>query len=275
MYAEEMRYLISILLFSFSILTPALTLALPLSPPTTPLKIIIDPGHGGTDSGAVYGKAREADIVLKVATALKELMSKENSGFEASLTRTSDRNLSLPERVSVAEKQKADLFVSIHANASQDQRARGVEFYFQNQLPADEDSMYLANLENQHDNQALREAGSEANNEDMTSQGDVQAILDDLKRTHKMHQSHELSIALLKAWQPVTKDSNVIRQAPFYVIAKTKIPSVLVELGFISNPKESEKLMKPAYQKEIAARIFEGLRAYKEKVDNPESSSLH
>lgn len=239
------------------------------------LKIMIDPGHGGTDSGAVYGKAREADIVLKVATALKELMQKENSGFEANLTRSQDRNLTLPERVAFAEKQKADLFVSIHANASKDQRARGVEFYFQNQLPADEDSMYLANLENQKESQLFRESESE----DMTSQGDVAAILDDLKRTHKMHQSHQLSIELLKAWQPIINasvhESTAIRQAPFYVIARTKIPSVLVELGFISNPKESERLMKPSYQKEIAQRIFQGLQAYKEKVDKSELGSLH
>lgn len=264
-----MRLISSLLLLIASTLFAISATALPLK--AVPLKIMIDPGHGGTDSGAVYGKAREADIVLKVAVALKELMAQENSGFEASLTRTNDRNLSLPARVSVAEKQNVDLFVSIHANASKDQRARGVEFYFQNQLPADEDSMYLANLENQKESQALHETASE----DMTSQGDVQAILDDLKRTHKMHQSHELSIALLKAWQPATKESNVIRQAPFYVIARTTIPSVLVELGFISNPKESERLMKPAYQKEIAQRIFEGLRAYKEKVDKSELSSLH
>lgn len=238
------------------------------------LRVIIDPGHGGTDSGAVYGRAREADITLKVATALKELMSKENSGFEPSLTRTSDRNLTLPERVATAEKQKADLFVSIHANASKDQRARGVEFYFQNQMAADEDSMYLATLENQHETQLAKEAGSD----DMTSQGDVAAILDDLKRTHKMHQSHELSVELLKAWQPSygpgVKESTAIRQAPFYVISRTHIPSVLVELGFISNPKESEKLMRTAYQREIAEKIYAGLRAYKDKVDKSALDNL-
>jgi N-acetylmuramoyl-L-alanine amidase len=257
-------------LFFFFILSALTSFA---GVPPQSLKVMIDPGHGGTDSGAVYGRAREADIVLKVATALKELMAKD-SGFEPSLTRTSDRNLTLPERVATAEKQKADLFVSIHANASKDLRARGVEFYFQNQMAADEDSMYLANLENQHETQLAKEAGSD----DMTSQGDVAAIIDDLKRTHKMHQSHELSIELLKAWQPSygpgVKESTAIRQAPFYVIARTHIPSVLVELGFISNPKESEKLMRPSYQREIAEKIYAGLRAYKDKVDKSALDNL-
>jgi N-acetylmuramoyl-L-alanine amidase len=267
MYPKKMRSfstLISLLLF------PSLLFALPMS--TAPLRVMIDPGHGGTDSGAVYGRAREADIVLKVSLALKELMQQKNSGFEPLLTRTSDRNLALPSRVSLAEKENVDLFVSIHANASKDQRAHGVEFYFQNQLPADEDSMFLANLENQHDNSPVPEAVSE----ELSAQSDVQAIVADLHRTHKMHQSHELSLALLNAWQPNLKDSShVIRQAPFYVISKTRIPSVLVELGFISNAKESERLLKPAYQKEIAERIFAGLTDYKEKVDKAQLSSLH
>ena len=112
-----------------------------------PLYVVIDPGHGGSDAGAVYGDAKESDIALKVSLQLKKLLEKDRD-FKVSLTREADFNLSLEERVQKAEKQKADIFLSLHANASNDQRAKGVEFYFQNNLPADEEAMYLANLEN-------------------------------------------------------------------------------------------------------------------------------
>jgi N-acetylmuramoyl-L-alanine amidase len=237
---------------------------------TTPLKIIIDPGHGGVDTGAVYGPAKEAEITLKVAQYLKSLLDQSHE-FQASLTRTQDVALPLPDRVHMAEKEKADLFLSIHANASPDKRARGVEFYFQNQIPADEESLYLANLENQ----VVKEQPAAEQAENISKKTDVLAIVEDLKRQTKMRSSYALSDRLMKSWNPQgSKSSNVIRQAPFYVISKTNIPSVLVELGFISHPKESQKLIQSQYQKEIAQKIFQGLQAYKEMVDKGEPGRL-
>jgi N-acetylmuramoyl-L-alanine amidase len=239
------------------------------------LKIMIDPGHGGSDAGAVYGSAKESEIALKVAQQLKALLEK-NPGFAATLTRTADKNLSLTERVHLAEAQKADLFLSIHANASPDQRARGAEFYFQNHLPPDEESLFLANAENQ----IVKETDS-AVPEDMSKKSDVRAIIEDLKRNTKMRSSFALSEKLLKNWNPginsaqAKRESRNIRQAPFFVISKTTIPSVLVELGFISNPKESQRLIQPDYQKEIAQKIYRGLRDYKEMVDKSEVGRLH
>lgn len=230
---------------------------------------MIDPGHGGVDTGAVYGPAKEAEITLKVAQYLKALLDASQS-YQASLTRTQDAALSLQERVQFAEKEKADLFLSIHANASPDKRARGVEFYFQNQLPADEESLYLANLENQ-----VVKADNKSESENISKKTDILAIVEDLKRQTKMRSSYALSARLLKSWNLSGKqNSNIIRQAPFYVISKTNIPSVLVELGFISNPKESQKLIQSQYQKEIAQKIFEGLQAYKEMMDNQEPGRL-
>lgn len=224
-----------------------------------PLKVVIDPGHGGTDSGAVYGPAKESEIALHVARHLKQLID-SSSEFTASLTRESDHNVSLQDRVRIAEKEKAEVFLSIHANASVDQRARGVEFYFQNHLPADEESLFLANTENQ----IIQEA-KDAGDGPLSKKGDVLAILEDLKRTHKMKNSYILSERLLGAWGKQPSDS--IRQAPFYVVSRTSIPSVLVELGFISNPKESQKLVQSEYQREIAQKIYRGLIEYKEMVD--------
>lgn len=231
---------------------------------------MIDPGHGGTDTGAVYGDAKEAEITLKVAQHLKALLEK-SADFAPHLTRTQDNALTLQDRVHAAEKEKADLFLSIHANASPDKRARGVEFYFQNQLPADEDSMYLANLENQ----VVKDAAATSADADISKKTDVLAIIEDLKRQTKMRSSYALSDRLLKSWNiQGPQNSNIIRQAPFYVITKTAIPSVLVELGFISNPRESQKLIQPQYQKDIAQKLYQGLQAYKEMIDKAEPARL-
>lgn len=237
---------------------------------TTPLKVMIDPGHGGVDTGAVYGEAKEAEITLKVAQHLKAMID-ASSEFKSGMTRTQDLAMPLPERVHAAEKENADLFLSIHANASPDKRARGVEFYFQNQLPADEESMFLANLENQ----VVKDGQSSEGSDRISKKTDVLTIIEDLKRQTKMRSSYVLSNHLFKSWNPNgSRNSNVIRQAPFYVISKTNIPSVLVELGFISNPKESQKLIQPQYQKEVAQKIFKGLQAYKEMVDKGEPGRL-
>ncbi|MGZ5278652.1 MAG: N-acetylmuramoyl-L-alanine amidase family protein [Pseudobdellovibrionaceae bacterium] len=245
------------------------TVALSLAEASSPIIIMIDPGHGGVDTGAVYGPAKESEITLQVAQHLKSLLEK-SPDFTPTLTRSQDSALSLQDRVHLAETEKAELFVSIHANASPDKRARGVEFYFQNQLPADEEAMYLANLENQ----VVKDLPI-ANGPDINKKTDVLAIVEDLKRQTKMRSSYVLSDRLFKSWNPNgSKNSNVIRQAPFYVISKTNIPSVLVELGFISNPKESQKLIQTRYQKEIAQKIFEGLQAYKEMVDKSEPGRL-
>lgn len=231
------------------------------------LNIAIDPGHGGSDSGAVYGRAKESEIALKVAQELKKQLDTDPN-FSASITRDGDKNLSLQERVQFAEKARADLFLSIHANSSPDQRARGVEFYFQNHLPADEETLYLAAQENQM--QKMNETAIESAS-DPTKKNDVLAIIEDLKRQHRIQSSHALSRTLFMAWQNSTDkiDSNVIRQAPFYVVSKTNVPSVLVELGFITNPHDSQKLINPDYQKEIARRIYQGLKNYKSNNADP------
>lgn len=245
------------------------------SPGFASLNVVIDPGHGGTDTGAVYGPAREAEISLAVAKELKSILD-GSPHFKPTLTRSKDSNLTLPERVRIAEKNDADIFLSIHTNASPDLRARGVEFYFQNQLAPDEETLFLANNENQMGKE-LEETPVDSSG-DLTKKGDVMAIIDDLKRSHKMSQSLQLSQKLYQIWSKAqsggVRHSNAIRQAPFYVISKTQIPSVLIELGFISNPKESEKLMSPTFQKEIARRIYNGLISYKEMMDKSDLPRL-
>ena len=159
---------------------------------------------------------------------------------------------------------KADLFLSIHANASTDTRAQGVEFYFQNQLPADEESSFLASRENQ----SLTTVEEQVE-ENVTHRGDIAHILEDLKRNHKITSSHDLSRTLLWSWNQThdSRHSRPVRQAPFYVVSEVDIPSVLVELGFVSNSIEGAKLNDKTHQDQMAKSLYEGLTEFKPIYD--------
>lgn len=241
--------------------------------PSWALHIMLDPGHGGIDTGAVHGPARESDLVLKVAQRLKTLLEKD-AQFKVSITRGHDRNVSLSTRVQLAEEAKADLFVSLHANAASDQRAKGVEFFFQNNLPPDEESLYLASQENQliTNTQELHELSG---GDELSKKGDVAAILEDLHRQHRMKSSLRLTQTLNHVWSRDTQAPQAsIKQAPFYVISKTSMPSVLIEIGFLTNPREAKKLLTSEYQNDLAQKIYSALVSYKEKVDNRTAKTL-
>ncbi|HWU44376.1 MAG TPA: N-acetylmuramoyl-L-alanine amidase [Bdellovibrio sp.] len=258
-------------LFLFAITTPISSWAA--------FHIVLDPGHGGTDTGAVHGHIKEADLVLRVANKLKILLEKKND-FQISMTRSADRAVSLPDRVKFAETSKADLFVSLHANAASDKRARGVEFFFQNNLPPDEESLYLANQENQamqnsgKDESTAAAAASASN--DLSKKSDVAAIIEDLHRQSRMFSSLRLTRTLTHTWASDGKASQAtIKQAPFYVISKTSMPAVLIEIGFLTNPREAKRLLSSEYQNDLAQKIYSALVAYKEKMDNAETKTLN
>lgn len=233
-----------------------------------PFLIVIDPGHGGTDAGAVRGSLRESDIALKVSENLQALLNNSQQ-FKATLTREADKNISLQDRVKIANTLGADLFLSIHLNATADGKAQGVEFYFQNHLPADEEALFLASTENM----AYKDTTLESNLSP-TKKNDVISIIEDLKRHHRVASSHQLTRKLVQVWAPLQSESQDIKQAPFYVVSKAKMPAVLIELGFVSNHKEAERLNNNDYQKLIAQQIFEGLHQYKEMMDKNEAPSL-
>lgn len=239
-----------------------------LSFPAHALHVMIDPGHGGNDSGAFYKGIKESTLVLQVADKLIELLN-ANPDFTVSSTRTKDQFISLKDRVHLAEMKNVDLFVSLHANSASDSRARGMEFYFQNNLPPDEETLYLASLEN---NMSLnrKEISDIVGTDDVSAKGDVSAIVEDLKRQKRMSESLNLSKALFQIWHnhPAVP-KNTIKQAPFYVVSKTSMPSVLIEVGFLTNPKESQLLASSSYRTEIAQNIYKALLEYKENLDNP------
>ncbi len=233
------------MLKKLSLKTVTTLFAICLSSSAFAAKIVVDPGHGGVDDGAVRGKLREADIALKISNELAAELRTKN--HEVVLTRHSDKAVSLKARTDIAEKEKADLFISIHANASEDVRAKGVEFYFQNQLPPDEEAMFLASKENQAITQELHNENGDS---------DVAQILADLQRNYKLQSSFEFSKMLAETWSiDGTKRSRMIRQAPFYVISQTTMPSVLVEVGFVSHKAEGHMLSTQLHQREIALQI--------------------
>jgi len=216
------------------------------------VRIWIDPGHGGVDTGTTRGKLQESHLVLQVAQKLVVILQKDPA-FVVLSSRNSDKAVSLPERVLSAAAAKADLFVSVHVNSNQDQRARGTEIYFQNNLPPDEESLFLAASENDLSG-TLRNEESE-----QPAGNDTAAIVADLRRQHRMLESHRLGVTLMRQWP---SGQIALRQAPFYVLNKPKIPAVLVELGFLTNAKEAEKLQSPEFQAELAQRIYLGLKEF-------------
>lgn len=245
-----------------------------LSSATPAMRVTLDPGHGGSDNGAARGTIKEKEIALKVSLMLAALL-KADSRFKVSMTRTNDRKIPLAKRTLIAEDAKADVFLSIHLNSSTDSKARGTEIYFQNQLPADEEAMYLVSKE-------AEGAGDEpieeivTKSEPISVRTDLKRILEDLHRNQRIRLSADISKVLIET---VAAKNNLgrrtIRQAPFQVVTNTTIPSVLVELGFITNPLEGPRLAQDDYQHELAETLYHGLVKYKETVDKTTTANLH
>jgi N-acetylmuramoyl-L-alanine amidase len=218
--------------------------------------IAVDAGHGGEDTGA-RGPRRvlEKTTNLAVARALAEELAR-TPGIRAMLTRDGDYFIPLRERYRIAEKVKADLFISLHANSSPRRgRGSGTEVYFLSLRGAtDQATKDLADLENAAD----LVGGVPAQAED-----DLVSILYDVKRASALQQSQLLAETLL---DHVTKDRRLeergVKQAGFVVLKSVEFPSVLVETAFINNPVEARLLASSDFQRQIARQLAEGVRVY-------------
>lgn len=213
-------------------------------------RIVIDPGHGGKDPGAISNGLREADITLQIAERLAERLRRE--GYEVFLTRDTSETVALEERTAFANRKKADLFISLHLNANRDPKARGVETYFLN-LTTDETAIQVAARENATSSRSL---------------GELQGIINDLMLNSKINESSrfasELHKGVLGASRAVgySGADRGVRQAPFYVLLGARMPSVLIELGFITNEKDAEMLQQANYQKTLIDGLWKGICAY-------------
>lgn len=232
-------------------------------------RIVIDAGHGGHDPGAVGPKKLyEKDVVLDIALRLKKILS-DDPNVDVYLTRDKDIFIPLEQRTAIANSKNADLFVSVHANASPRKDAKGIETYFLN-WTNDEEAIKVAARENQISLKKMRKAQKEQ---------DVLAImLGDLQRDNKRDESmclaHAIQQTLAGSMQkeyPHIIDHGV-KWAPFYVLFGARMPSVLVEVSFISNPLEEKLLSKDSYRNSLAKSIATGITKYVSVV--PESQTV-
>jgi N-acetylmuramoyl-L-alanine amidase len=235
-----------------------------------PLLIVIDAGHGGKDRGAVRFGHEECEIVLDIAKKLSQNLNADQR-FSVFMTRRADQFIPLAKRASLARQVQGDALISLHVNSSAEKKAKGVEFYFQNQLPLDEESMFLAATENHEEvpEMSLEDSlRSLAGATTLPKNTEVRLILDDLVRNDRVRTSSELVKSLLSQWQGTRKaKAYSVKQVPFHVISNVNMPSVLVEIGFLTNPEEATKLASSHYQSEIALGLYRGLVKFKDFID--------
>jgi N-acetylmuramoyl-L-alanine amidase len=241
-----------VLLFCVLSLGLAATLS---SAPQGITTIVIDPGHGGIDNGA-KGKfgAAEKDITLAISLKLKTIIER-NFAFRVVLTRDKDINKSLEDRAAIANNNKAYLFISIHANGSYRNNARGSETYFLNINATDEEARRLAYLENNEPDLEDRISSEEKD--------DIKMILWNMAQTAYLKQSSQLAESIQIQLNSLLKTRNRgIKQAPFKVLTGVACPAVLVEVAFISNPEEEKQLGTEEFQNNVALAIYNGLNNF-------------
>ena len=218
--------------------------------------VVIDAGHGGHDPGAVANKIREKDINLRAATQLAKILKEK--GVDARLTRSTDVYLKLAERTAFANKNNADVFISLHCNSMPKGKSgvAGFEIYIM-ALPSDKDAMNLAIVEN-------REISGDAHSAAEIQKADKKTqlllkILGDMQQNDKIGASTELTEVLhanaKKSGLPMRK----VAQAPFFVLRGAGMPAVLVEMGYLTNAAEAKRLNTAAYRDKICRSLAEGI----------------
>ncbi|MBI5810299.1 MAG: N-acetylmuramoyl-L-alanine amidase [Deltaproteobacteria bacterium] len=227
--------------------------------------VVIDPGHGGADSGAKGpGGMEEKHITLSVALKAAGLI-KERGACRVLLTRSTDVFVPLGERTAFANRNKADIFVSIHANASLSKDAGGIETFFLSIESTDEEALGVAAFENSVLPLEGRAGGEPS--------GGLDDIMSDLVDTVSHHESSMLAEALQASLVSALRwEDRGVRQAPFAVLSGALMPAVLVEVGFISNPAEERRLASVEAHEKITGSIVEGLMNFRRALAPGEGS---
>ena len=221
-------------------------------------RIVIDPGHGGHDTGTVGPEGlREKDLVLDVAKRLGELIE-ERMNSEVIYTRSDDTFIPLEQRTAIANDAKADLFISIHANSSHDPAARGIETYYLN-FATSAESMEVASRENANSQESLH---------------DLQDLIQKIARNEKIEESKELANdvqdTLTARMQLVShgERNRGVKKAPFVVLIGANMPSILSEISFVSNPGDEKLLRKPDQRQRIADGLYRGVATYLDNLNS-------
>lgn len=219
--------------------------------------IVIDPGHGGKDPGAISRRrnVKEKNIVLAISKSLRNWINKQ-PGFRAVLTRDGDYYLSLRERLRIARQDHADMFVAIHADTWRNNNARGVSVFALSQRGAtSEAARWLAQREN------ASELMGGVGLQDKSNL--LKSVLINLSQSATIRSSLLIGDAVIRHVQSIARlHHNRVEQAAFVVLKSPDIPSLLVETGFLSNPSEVTRLQNKSYQDQIAHAMMRGIRQY-------------
>jgi N-acetylmuramoyl-L-alanine amidase len=230
--------------------------------PKRDIIVVVDPGHGGKDPGAVGAKGeREKDVVLSIAQLLAKRLKKEK-GFEVKLVRNDDFFVPLRKRVEIARRHKADMFISVHADAAPRLTASGASVYC---LSAGGATSATARFMAQRENGAdLLGATSLLNLKDKDPM--LAGVILDMSMNATIAASLQLGNTVLGSLAGITTlHQKRVEQAGFAVLKSPDVPSILVETGFISNVRDSQRLVTARHQQAVANGLFEGLQRYFEK----------
>jgi N-acetylmuramoyl-L-alanine amidase len=222
-------------------------------------RIVIDAGHGGHDTGTIGPTGlMEKDLCLDVALRLGKIIQQRLPGADVVYTRSDDTFIPLEERTHIANEAKADMFISIHANSSQDSGARGIETYYLN-LKGSAEAMEVAARENATDDQGIHE---------------LQDMVKQIARTEKIDESREFAAdvqdSLSKRVQKTAKTvkNRGVRKAPFVVLIGADMPSILTEISFLSNPADEKMLKQPEHRQRVAEGIYQGVASYLQSLNS-------
>jgi N-acetylmuramoyl-L-alanine amidase len=225
-----------------------------------PLVIVLDPGHGGHDTGAIGPTGLvEKHVALDLALRLRRLLT-DRLGVQVLMTRAEDVFVPLPDRAALANRAKADFFISLHVNGAGQRGAVGFETFFFSREPSDND----ARASTQRENLILDGSGPMGGAQESL----LKTILADMAVTRDMRESSDLAERLLAALDNMLRVENRgVKSGPFYVLATAAMPAVLVESAFITNPREERRLQSEKYRQQIAEALCEGVAAYKARYE--------
>ncbi len=222
-------------------------------------RIVIDPGHGGHDTGTIGPTGlMEKDLCLDVALRLGKIIQQRLPGAEIIYTRSDDTFIPLEERTNIANQAKADLFISIHANSSHDHAARGVETYYLN-LKGSAEAMEVAARENASSDEGVHDL------EDM-----VKKIAQNEKVDESKEFAADIQDSLAKRIQKASRaeKNRGVRKAPFVVLIGADMPSILTEISFLSNPADEKLLKQPEYRQRVAEGLYQGVADYLQSMNS-------
>src|SRR5215831_12221573 len=229
--------------------------------------IVLDAGHGGHDTGCRGAHSNEKDVTLAIVLKIGAMMQKTYPDIKVIYTRTTDEFIELYERANIANRNNADLFISIHCNANRNTSAYGTETWLMG-LHKSEDNLEVSKREN---DVILLEDNYQQNYDGFDPNSPEGYIILSMNQNAHLNQSIDLASKVEDEFRKDGRTSRGVKQAGFLVLWRTTMPSILVETGFLTNREEEKYLVSPKGQNEIATSVLNAITAYKNEVEGSES----